>query len=558
MAKLTCVRQDTQWVIRSQDFSFTLRDTWANQKVLFIVLRALCDPETGTPLLTYQQVAEMFGYQHRQNIQNFWQEWEQSGCDLLAYLQRKRKVDPSVVAAVAEAVRKRPLATAASLCAEVRAQLGRPDLTPGNIQTALEEVSCQVIRPVLQHQWEGGTFHPKEAVVFQEALAALLSDQPSPPGSVVDDLQAMGIEPAVAAECEGIQRQQQAALAVLLNPRATLAQVSATIRLMVLALTLYFWNVPLSRLGIWLGISKGTAYQWVSGLAVALFPVIQGWIVQRVTAASVALDEKWLKIRKQWHYWFVTLDEATGLPVCMALLSTRTTWACCWVLVSLKRLGKRPRAVITDGLAGYAASMPAVFPAATHLLCLFHHQHGVTRWLRDHASHLANEVVTTVKRQMKQVVQTSDPRTVRRRLTRLADIPEAQGCGLTSWITSTTAKLPHLLPALRRNRWPRTTNAIERFFRAFQRFYQTRGGFHSVLSAKRELMLFLVMYVFTIQVGTGKAPIEHIVPDAPAMPFYQLVNDPLGVGKLANICHAKGEPIEQMARHQVSLKLESP
>jgi hypothetical protein len=34
-------------------------------------------------------------------------------------------------------------------------------------------------------------------------------------------------------------------------------------------------------------------------------------------------------------------------------------------------------------------------------------------------------------------------------------------------------------------RIPTTTNAIERFFRAFNRFYKVRCGFFSVLSASR-------------------------------------------------------------------------
>src|SRR5262249_20301518 len=67
---------------------------------------------------------------------------------------------------------------------------------------------------------------------------------------------------------------------------------------------------------------------------------------------------------------------------------------------------------------------------------------------------------------------------------------------------------------------------IERFFRAFQRFYRTRGGFHSVLSAKRELLLFLVVYVFTPHATTGQAPIEVIMPEARSMPLYRLINDP--------------------------------
>jgi transposase-like protein len=268
-------------------------------------------------------------------------------------------------------------------------------------------------------------------------------------------------------------------------------------------------------------------------------------------------DEKWIKIRKQWHYWFVALDAATELPVYLSFLPTRTNWACCWFLVSLRRLGKVPRAVITDGLAGYAASVRVVFPRATHLLCLFHHQQSVTRWLREHATSLSADLVATLKRKMKRVVQTTDPRTMRRRLARLAAADTAQQYGLAPWLARTRERLTQLVPALRRNPYPRTTNTIERFFRAFQRFYKTRGGFHSVISAKRELMLFVVVYVFTIQASTGLAPIERILPQAKHMPLYQLLNDPFSYG-LANRCQAESRRGGNMATQHVTLELKHP
>ncbi len=56
-----------------------------------------------------------------------------------------------------------------------------------------------------------------------------------------------------------------------------------------------------------------------------------------------------------------------------------------------------------------------------------------------------------------------------------------------------------------------------------------RCGFHSVKSAKREIIFFIVVYLFTIQAESGKAPIETILPDANTMPFYRLLNDPFAV-----------------------------
>ena len=84
-----------------------------------IVLRALRSSETGKPFFTDQQLADGFGEQPRQNIQNFWQEFEQRGADFLADLQRTRKVDQAVGEAVTEAIRQRPLAKVFHGCQQV-------------------------------------------------------------------------------------------------------------------------------------------------------------------------------------------------------------------------------------------------------------------------------------------------------------------------------------------------------------------------------------------------------------------------------------------------------
>lgn len=161
-------------------------------------------------------------------------------------------------------------------------------------------------------------------------------------------------------------------------------------------------------------------------------------------------------------------------------------------------------------------------PKAKHILCRVHHQRGVTHWLRQH---LATEAEINARTPvMKQLLQTHDKRTVRRRLARLQE--QAPALGIMPWVNRVAAKLPELLCSVGSARLPSTTNAIERFFRIFERFYKTRRGFHSAPSAKRELRLFLVVYLFTQCASTGQAPIEAIVPEARRMPLYRLINDP--------------------------------
>ena len=237
----------------------------------------------------------------------------------------------------------------------------------------------------------------------------------------------------------------------------------------------------------------------------------------------VYIDEKWLKIQGKWYYWFVVLDSETGLPVLASLLGTKSVWSCRWIGCKLKHIGKIPKVIITDGLLSYR-DLVRMLEGAKHILCHFHHQQAVTSWLKKRFTDKAQ--IDTRKKQMKKILQTTDKRTARRRFARLKE--SADTLGIREWVDQTEAHLPELLPPVGSSRIPKTTNAIERFFRAFNRFYKVRCGFFSVISAKRELILFLLVYVFIQQPGSGKAPVESIMPEARRMPLYQLINDPLG------------------------------
>ena len=151
-----------------------------------------------------------------------------------------------------------------------------------------------------------------------------------------------------------------------------------------------------------------------------------------------------------------------------------------------------------------------------------HHQQGVTPWLKQPCA--TDAALEARKPVLKRLWQTREQRTVRRRFARLK-AGAAEG-GMTPWGTGVEAKLPPLLGPVGSRRRPATTHAIERFFRAFERFDKTRQGLHSVLSAQRERRLFLVVSVLTQRASTGQAPIEVILPEARRMPLYRLINDP--------------------------------
>jgi transposase-like protein len=402
----------------------------------------------------------------------------------------------------------------------VNAQLGRDDLTAANIDSAVEQISCVPVLKTVRRQLEVGHVPYREAYLLAEMLESV-----SPQ---VAQYAGVGVPRAD----RGMKLADPTALTALVTPDLPLQQVPDSLCWLTFSLTLFYWNVPRSVVGRWCGVHKTTILRWVLGLALALWPIVSQWLVERVKAQMVYVDEKWLKIRGRWPYWFVVLEVTTELPVLAALLPSRSQWACRWVGCQRRRLKKAPQVIITDGLPAYAY----LVQGAKHILCRFHHQQGVTRWLKQHVTTEAE--INTRKTVMKKVFQTQDKRTVRRRLAQLRE--QAPELGIPTWVTGVEEKLPRLIGSVGSVRLPSTTNAIERFFRAFQRFYTTRGGFHSVRSAKRELLLFVVVYLFTQRATDAQAPIEVIVPEARRMPLYRLINDPFRT--LQERGHVKEQP----------------
>jgi transposase-like protein len=530
MAYLEVVKEDNRLVIKTQYEKWEIEDEQENRKAFFIFLRSAVNNETGKPLYTFQEIADAFEYNDRRDINNYWREFQACGSNYRDYLDRKRKVDRRVVEAVEAELRKDVFVNLSDLCRRTNERLSRTDLTVPNMSAALEQIPCTVIRQGVLSNWDKEKFQPKEGYVLEAAMSALGNTGSSGKAAVGELICQLEIESKEEDLEDSIQDEQWDSVLNLLKPGFPVNEIPGKIVTMVFAMNLSFWNIPFSRIAQWFGICKGTAYNWVIGLALAIWLVIEPVLIEKIKGTRIYVDEKWLKIRKEWHYWFVGVDDETGLPILGALLATRTKWSCRWFMLKLKMMGKTPGVIITDGLLGYVSAIKKVFPKCKHLLCIFHYQQTVTHWVKKHLSDFPDKTLRLIKKKMKGVVQTIDTRTVKRRLKKLAQEDEQKKWGISDWIKNVKKKLDKLIPALRDNNYPKTTNRIERFFRTFNRFYKTRCGFHSVESAKRELILFLVVYIFTIQPESGKAPIEAIIPRAREMPLYQLLNYPLKFG----------------------------
>jgi transposase-like protein len=511
-------QEDSRFRVRWQEYSIGwLPDTISNRKAVLVFLRLfqIFQNGKGKPLFTFRELSVLFGGNSRQAASGHVERFRKCGSDFLRFLTRKRKVDSQVVEAVTHELLHEPLAEIVELQQRVNAKLGRDDLSSANMSVALEQIPYHAVRDAIRKQIASGKAHYQEEHLLQEMMAS---------ASCGDIGEKAGIQ---APETEGMQVSDPTSIRHLVTPGFCVSSIANPLRWVIFCLVLYYHGMPLSVLGSWFGVHKTTILRRMLGLVLVLWPIVYKWILDNVKARAVYIDEKWLKIRGRWRYWFVVLDTETGLPVLAALLPSTGKWACRWIGIMLKRIGKIPRVIITDGLSSYSHviyAMAVIGRRVKHILCHFHYQQGITRWLKKRFED--KDEIAVRKKKMKRVLQTNDKRTVRRRLRKLKE--SSQELGISKWVEQTEQKLPKLLPSVGSVCIPRTTNAIERFFRAFGQFYKKRCGFFSVVSAKRELILFLVMYLFIRQPESGKAPIESIMPDATETPLYKLINDPLG------------------------------
>ena len=503
---LRIIRNNNQFRVEGQGLSLDwLADTRANRKATVVFLRLLSD-SNGQPLFSHQELAQVVGSSNRQASSGHVELFSACGRDFMKFLRHQRKVDDSVVSAVLAHLHENPLATVGELKKKVNCTLGVKNLSEANITVALEQISAKQMRRLMAKQLREGKAHYNEEYLLSELMSQL--DENTDSNAQI-----------ATADGVGMAISDPTAIRKLVTPDAQLSEVCGPLKWVSFMMALYYHGVPLSVCGKWFSVHKTTVLRWILGLTLSLWPLVSDLLTTRVKGTIVYIDEKWIKIRGKWYYWFVVLDQQTALPIFANLLKTRSRWAARSIGCQLKRLKIIPQVIITDGLSSYRY----LLQSAKHITCLFHHQQGVSRWLKQNFSD--EKEIAHRKSLMKRIFQTNDKRTVIRRLGAIKAI--AQSLGIAQWVQQTEADLQKLLPAVGSQRIPATTNAIERFFRAFNRFYKLRCGFFSLISAKRELIFFLVMYLFVQQPHNKHAPIEAIIPNARGMPFYHFVNQPL-------------------------------
>ncbi len=311
----------------------------------------------------------------------------------------------------------------------------------------------------------------------------------------------------------------------------------------VAALQMYEWAHSVYRCtSQMLGVSKMTAYRWVSGVGHELLPVGALFGVVR-SSGVVGIDEKYVLVpkndkpaakMKRWMYVYLAVDCYTYDLLHIEIYPYNTKESALAFLLALRAKGYHPRVIVTDMRMDYAALIPQVFPKAVHHECIFHalqevHRHIKKVYGADYAE--THPEVATLREEIDHIFHARTKRTAQRRYdkvmaqqqTFVIQAPEAQAI-----FTFLERHWPRLVNAIESRIIPTTNNTTEQVIRIFTQHYKTFCGFETIETARLYLGVFEKVYRFTPfsddaqQRIRGKCPLELAGYDVLKLPIAQL------------------------------------
>ncbi len=278
------------------------------------------------------------------------------------------------------------------------------------------------------------------------------------------------------------------------------------------ALQQYEWSHSVYRCtALVLGVSKMTAYRWVSGFGYELLPIAALFGAVR-SSGVVGIDEKYVLVPKndkpegkmrRWMYVYLAVDCHTYDLLHIELYPHNTKQSATAFLLALRAKGYHPRVVVTDMRVDYGPAIAQVFPKATHQECIFHALQEVQEQIKeiygaDYAQ--THPQVETLRQEMVHIFDARTKRTAQRRYDKVlaqrkqfvTEKPEAEAL-----FALLERHWPTLVNAIESRIIPTTNNATEEVIRIFTQHYKTFCGFENIESARLYLAVFEKVYRFT-------------------------------------------------------------
>ena len=453
MAPVTVEFHANMIEVRGQGFYWKFPDVGNNRKALWPILRGFCDPESGEPLWTYQQIADACGHKSRQNIENFVGEFRANDGDLLRYLSPKNAKQDRLCEPIAEQILRSPYLGMHRQYLAFLEEHPDESLSETTFRKYARELD------VLSLLKRAQTFFskPREQFDGTRYLREILEMEQMPHAKQKEIVECF-------PEAQPTSSARPPALTDKFSTPAMERKLLVTL--------LYVCNVSQEMLALLFGVSKTSIHRYIYDVCgEELTWQILGQIVR--WSGQVSFDEKWIKIDGAWHFVLCAVDTVTEFPLLMDIYPTldQTSWT-----VFFKRFARLygvPKLIRCDGSHALAAAREAVFPRVRYQLCKFHKLKNLIKKIRQHVRD-SKDVIRAV-RLAKHIFSNT---WVSSRKQAAKSLQQVAGPELSAYIDE------HILSPWRHLTMSLTNNVSERFNRKIEKCFSGRYGIPSVESAQ--------------------------------------------------------------------------
>jgi transposase-like protein len=484
----------------------------ANRKVLGVLGREIKSVHTGTPIFTFQQVADQLAYGDRRDVQNFHRELRQRDFDMQAFVTRKAtkhdRVFPLIEAALLETPLLSPHQQYMSFCEAHPTE----SLSEETFRSYANEIDgLKIVKRVQQLVKPG-----RETLDLSRYLTEVLTSHRL---SGAKKKEIMELVPDVEVPSSRLTGSRFDGLS------------RSSLQKKLLVVFLYACTLPQAILAPLFGVGKTCIHNWIYEIC---GEEVEWQILREVVCWSgkVSFDEKWVKIAGQWFFVLCAVDAVSGFPLLIALYPTCDLVSWTLFFRRFKAIYGRPTLIHCDGSRALAAARAVVFSGVRFQLCKFHKLKNLMKRFRQHI-HDPKRFTRCVRlaKQMFTNASVSSRKAAAKRLQTLA------GADVSAYLEA------HILSPWRQLTLSLTTNASERFNRKIEKCFSARYGVPSEESAKvllrslwlKELLLHGQQHLDTTSeltsIDLSKICQEHIHPGKILHFFHD--NDPSQVEKFA-------------------------
>ena len=445
--------QETKIGVTIGNMRVELKESPANRKTLSVLVRELKFVESGTPVLTFQEIADELGYADRRNVQNFHKEYKNSGENFQDFLSRnnskKEKSFPTIEAQILAAPLLSPHKQYSAFIEE------HPELSvsPSTFNKYVNEIeSIKILRRVRQLvSKEEGRLNVSR---YLKELLTMAKFHPAKKKEIVELFPHLEEENQRNADTKAIDVSSPPAQKKLL------------------VVLLYVCNVSQEVLSLLCGVGKTSIHNYIYDVC---SEELEWQILRAIVCWSghVSFDEKWLWIDESWHFALCAVDSVTGFPLLIELYPTLDSVNWTLFFTRFKALYGVPKLIISDGSQSLAIARELVFKGVRYQFCKFHKLKNLMKQIRKHVQGTRCRI-----RCFRLAKHIFCNKSVSSRKHAAKTIQTLAGKKVSSYIDT------HILTCWRKLTLSLTNNASERFNRKIEKCFFGRYGIPSPESAQ--------------------------------------------------------------------------